>query len=147
MSSTHSESASIFPRLFIPKLLAGIGAVLVGIVVVALVAAGHFYLQQRASARALQAQSDLLFLAEAASRFRADHGRWPAGYDELVAPPTIRGVTYSKYIPRIPLDPWTGRPFLVSFDAKGIPTFTSLGSDQTPGGTGSAADFQGASGP
>jgi general secretion pathway protein G len=44
----------------------------------------------------------------------------------------------SRQLPQLPLDPW-GTPYRYSLEG-GKPVVTSLGSDQAPGGSGSAAD-------
>jgi len=46
----------------------------------------------------------------AALRFRADTGAWPARAEDLVP----------KYLPAVPLDPWTGTPIRMATDAGGF---------------------------
>ncbi len=67
--------------------------------------------------------------------------RWPVGMHELFAPPKIKGVAVSPFLVTTPKDPWTGKPYIVMFAKDGAPEFSSLGSDQAPGGSGRAADL------
>ena len=51
-------------------------------------------------------------------RFRADTGAWPARAEDLVP----------KYLPAVPLDPWTGTPIRMATDADGFRMW-SIGED------------------
>jgi hypothetical protein len=54
--------------------------------------------------------SDAMAATCAALRFRADNGAWPARAEDLVP----------KYLPAVPLDPWTGTPIRMAADADGF---------------------------
>jgi hypothetical protein len=57
-----------------------------------------------------RARADAMAATCAALRFRADTGAWPARAEDL-AP---------KYLPSVPLDPWTGTPIRMATDADGF---------------------------
>jgi hypothetical protein len=62
--------------------------------------------------------------AVAAERFRRQHGRWPAGWDEVVRAGLLRAA---------PVDPYDGRPLRLKPTADGLIVY-SVGSDGADGG-------------
>jgi hypothetical protein len=83
-----------------------------------------------------RARCDAAAAVCAALRFRADTGAWPARAEDL-AP---------RYVPAVPLDPWTGLPIHMASDANGFRMW-SVGEDGRDDGGDPRAmdpDFDGA---
>jgi hypothetical protein len=77
-----------------------------------------------------QAWRDAMVATCAALRFRADSGAWPARAEDL-AP---------KYLPAVPLDPWTGAPIRMATDAEGFRMWSTGEDGRDDGGDPGATD-------
>lgn len=63
----------------------------------------------------IQAQISTTLTAVIAERFRIDHGRFPKDWSEMSP----------RYIPEPILDPYTGKPFLIKLNEKGIVIYST----------------------
>ena len=77
-----------------------------------------------------RARCDAMAAACAVLRFRADTGSWPARADDL-AP---------KYLPSVPLDPWTGTPIRMATGADGFRMWSTGEDGRDDGGDPGAVD-------
>ncbi len=85
-----------------------------------------------------QVELDMIDLTDACDMFQITNGRWPTSYDELMG----KGPKAQKYIEKLPVDPWTKKPFIAKWnDKRDGPEFISYGADQKPGGEGPNADI------
>lgn len=73
---------------------------------------------------------DAMVTTCAALRFRADTGAWPARAEDLVP----------KYLPAVPLDPWTGTPIRMATDAGGFRVWSTGEDGRDDGGDPRATD-------
>ena len=77
-----------------------------------------------------RARCDAAAAVCAALRFRADTGAWPARAEDL-AP---------RYVPAVPLDPWTGTPIRMAADARGFRMWSTGEDRRDDGGDPTAVD-------
>lgn len=87
------------------------------------------------------AEAWLVVLANAASAFRAAHGRWPSKISDLVAPEREVGRSLEYPLIELPLDPWTEASFIMTVGPYGDLRFSSLGRDEKEGGSGPDQDL------
>lgn len=86
-------------------------------------------------------EADFATIVTAADLFRIDRGRWPASLEELLSPPVgVDGEELPPYLHRSPRDPWSGRSYTFVRKGEGF-ELICLGSDETEGGEGYAADL------
>ncbi len=87
-------------------------------------------------ARVTAARAHFKQIVDAADRYKLDHTSYPESIEDLVNPP--EGST--KYLKRVPKDPWSGEPYGYELGDEG-PRVWSLGADKREGGEGFNKDL------
>lgn len=91
-------------------------------------------------ARIIAAKQDIGAIMQALKLYRLDHGRYPSSTEGLEAFVAERGKG-SRYMDRVPNDPWNTRYQYLNPGVHGEVDVFSLGADRKPGGEGVDADI------
>ena len=91
-------------------------------------------------ARAIAAKQDIGAIMQALKLYRLDHGRYPSSTEGLEAFVAEQGKG-SRYMDRVPHDPWSTPYQYLNPGVHGEIDVFSLGADGKPGGEGADADI------
>jgi len=91
-------------------------------------------------ARTIAAKQDIVAIMQALKLYRLDHGRYPSGTEGLEAFVAKQGQG-SRYMDRIPNDPWNSPYQYLNPGVHGEIDVFSFGADGKPGGEGVNADI------